>query len=36
MKRMKRIAAGAASLAMVASMALSMPLGASAAGTDYI
>ena len=31
MKRMKRIAAGAASLAMVASMALSMPLGASAA-----
>ena len=34
MKRMKRIAAGAASLAMVASMALSMPLGASAA-TEY-
>ncbi len=35
MKRMKRIAAGAASLAMIASMALSMPLGASAAGTQY-
>ena len=29
------IAAGAASLAMVASMALSMPLGASTAGTNY-
>ena len=35
MKRTKRIAAGVASLAMVASMALSMPLGASAAGTNY-
>ena len=35
MKRMKRIAAGAASLAMVASMALAMPLGASAVGTQY-
>lgn len=35
MKRTKRIAAGAASLAMVASMALSMPLGAGAAGTQY-
>ena len=35
MKRTKRIAAGAASLAMVASMALSMPLGAGAAGTKY-
>ena len=31
MKRTKRIAAGMASLAMIASMALSMPLGASAA-----
>lgn len=35
MKRTKRIAAGIASLAMIASMALSMPLGASAAGTKY-
>ena len=35
MKKMKRIAAGAASLAMIASMALSMPLGAGAAGTKY-
>ena len=34
MKRMKRIAAGIASLAMVASMAVAMPLGASAA-TSY-
>ena len=34
MKR-KRIAAGVASLAMAASMALSMPIGASAAGTAY-
>lgn len=34
MKR-KRIAAGVASLAMAASMALSMPIGASAAGTNY-
>ena len=33
MKRTKRIAAGVASLAMVASMALSMPLGAGAAGS---
>ena len=35
MKRMKRIAAGAASLAMIASMAVAMPLGASAAATAY-
>ena len=35
MKRTKRIAAGVALLAMVASMALSMPLGAGAAGTTY-
>lgn len=34
MKRTKRIAAGVASLAMVASMAVAMPLGASAA-TEY-
>ena len=35
MKRTKRIAAGAASLAMAASMALAIPMGASAAGTNY-
>ena len=35
MKRTKRIAAGVASLAMVSSMALAMPMGASAAATQY-
>lgn len=35
MKKMKRIAAGAATLAMIASMALAMPMTASAEATKY-
>jgi len=35
MKRTKRIAAGVASLAMVASMALALPMGASAANSTF-
>ena len=35
MKKMKRIAAGAATLAMIASMALAMPITASAEATKY-